>query len=75
MKSRWQEYKEKNGTTPLDMLNPKTKIVDQVTKSNRLSICKACPHLIKLTKQCTKCGCFMDLKTSLENSKCPMGKW
>ena len=24
-KSRWEEYKEKNGVTPLDALNPKTK--------------------------------------------------
>ena len=25
MKSRWQQYKEKNGVTPLDFLNPMTK--------------------------------------------------
>jgi hypothetical protein len=24
-KSKWEEYKEKNGVTPLDLLNPRTK--------------------------------------------------
>jgi hypothetical protein len=75
MISRWQQYKEKNGTTPLDMLNPKTKRVDVKIKNDRLSICFSCPDLIKLTNQCKKCGCFMDFKTSLEASKCPVGKW
>ena len=75
MASRWQQYKEKNGTTPLDMLNPKTKRVDIVTKDNRMSICLSCPDLIKLTNQCKKCGCFMDFKAALEESKCPIGKW
>ncbi len=75
MTSRWQQYKEKNGTTPLDMLNPKTKRVDNKTKNSRMSVCLACPDLIKLTNQCKRCGCFMDLKTVLEASKCPIGKW
>lgn len=75
MTSRWQQYKEKNGTTPLDMLNPKTKRVDSITKENRMSICLSCPDLIKLTNQCKNCGCFMDFKTALEASKCPIGKW
>ena len=75
MKSRWQQYKEKNGTTALDMLNLKTKRVDDITKESRMSTCLSCPEIIKLTKQCKKCGCFMDFKTSLEASKCPIGKW
>jgi hypothetical protein len=75
MTSRWQQYKEKNGTTPLDMLNPKTKRVDSETKNKRMSICQLCPDLIKLTSQCKRCGCFMDFKAALEESKCPIGKW
>ncbi len=75
MTNRWQQYKEKNGTTPLDMLNPKTKRVDYEKKEQRMSICMTCPKLISLTKQCSLCGCFMELKTTLEQSKCPIGKW
>lgn len=75
MSSRWQQYKEKNGVTPLDMLNPKTKHTDDIKAQDRLNICKECPELIHLTKQCKQCGCFMIAKTKLENAKCPLGKW
>lgn len=74
-KSKWQEYKEKNGVTPLDLLNPKTKHAAEELSSSRMSICQACPELIKLTKQCKKCGCFMSAKTKLEAATCPLGKW
>ena len=73
--SRWKEYKEKNGVTPLDMLNPRTKHSDKDVSEKRLEICKACPELIQLTTQCKKCGCFMSAKTKLESAKCPIGKW
>jgi hypothetical protein len=74
-KSRWEIYKEKNGVTPLDMLNPQTKRTSDSNAEDRLRICKACPELLPLTSQCKKCGCFMVAKTKLENAKCPLGKW
>lgn len=74
-KSKWQEYKEKNGVTPLDMLNPKTKHADHELAQKRYSICLECPELFQATKQCKKCGCFMAAKTKLEKATCPMGKW
>ena len=74
-KSRWEEYKEKNGVTPLDALNPMTKNADKDVSDLRMEICSACPELIRLTKQCKKCGCFMTVKTRLEAAKCPIGKW
>lgn len=74
-KSRWEEYKEKNGVTPLDLLNPKTRKIDESFAQARLDICKGCPELIALTHQCKKCGCFMEWKTKLEAAKCPLGKW
>jgi hypothetical protein len=55
-KSKWQEYKEKNGVTPLDMLNPNTKYASEDLAVARISICKSCPELIKITTQCKKCG-------------------
>jgi hypothetical protein len=73
--SRWSEYKEKNGVTPLDMLNPMTRHIDLEIADKRMSICSSCPEIIKLTSQCKKCGCFMPAKTKLEAAKCPIGKW
>jgi hypothetical protein len=74
-KSKWQEYKEKNGVTPLDLLNPMTKHASEEMSVSRMLICEGCPELIKATKQCKKCGCFMALKTKIEAAKCPIGNW
>jgi hypothetical protein len=75
IKSRWQQYKEKNGVTPLDLLNPKTKDASDAVARARMEICEACPQLIPITKQCRQCGCFMPLKTKLEYALCPLNKW
>lgn len=75
MTSAWKKYKEKNGVTPLDVLNPKTKHATEDLATSRISICQSCPEFIKLTSQCKKCGCIMNIKTKLEAAKCPIGKW
>jgi hypothetical protein len=75
MASRWQQYKEKNGVTPLDLLNPRTKKIQESDAKKRMEICRACPELIQITSQCKQCGCFMELKTTFEAAKCPIGKW
>ena len=75
MSSKWEEWKKNLGETrPWDVFNSENHI-DQKTTDQRMDICKACPELIQLTKQCKKCGCFMELKTKLEYAKCPIGKW
>lgn len=75
-KSAWQQYKESLGDTrPWDLVNPNTEWASTEMSEQRYSICKGCPELIKLTKQCKKCGCFMPGKTKLQNATCPLGKW
>lgn len=74
-KSRWQQYKEKNGVTPLDLLNPATKSASDSLAEQRFEICKSCPEFFPVTSQCKKCGCFMSVKTKLEAAKCPLNKW
>lgn len=75
-KSAWQKYKEKIGDTrPWDLINPNTEWSDEEQATKRYDICKACPELIKLTKQCKQCGCFMNVKTKLQQATCPLGKW
>lgn len=71
-----QRYKQMLGDTrPWDVLNPATEWVDDEKSSERFSICKACPELIKLTSQCKKCGCMMKIKTKMAEATCPIGKW
>ena len=61
--------------SPNDILNPNTEWADKEISNSRMNICKSCPELIKLTKQCKKCGCFMAVKTKLTGAECPLGKW
>lgn len=74
-KSKWELYKEKNGVTPLDLLNPKTIKADASTAESRMAICLMCPEIVPVTHQCKQCGCFMKAKTRLESAKCPLSKW
>lgn len=74
-KSNWQKYKEKNGVTPLDILNPNTEYIDDNEFNSRYNICLSCPELIKLSKQCRQCGCLMNVKTKMKAARCPLGKW
>ncbi len=74
--SAWQEYKKKLGTTrPWDMVNPNTPKATEEEAARRFAICKECPELIKATKQCKQCGCFMKAKTKLAEAVCPLNKW
>jgi len=77
----WQQWKannlarqEQGIVTPMALFNPDTPEVLEETQNERLAICVKCPFYLA-TKQCLKCGCFMPLKTKLEHSVCPEGKW
>lgn len=41
----------------------------------RLDHCRRCEFFVEDSSQCQKCGCFMDYKTLLPWSECPLGKW
>ena len=74
--SAWQQWKKNLGDTrPWDVVNPETEWAEEIVSQERYSICNSCPELVKLTKQCKKCGCFMSVKTRLKNASCPIGKW
>ena len=60
---------------PWDLLNPNKPRSSEELAAYRLEICKSCPEYRPKTNTCRKCGCFMKLKTTLENAKCPIGKW
>jgi hypothetical protein len=74
--SKWEEWKEAIGETrPWHMFDPTKFVEDEELGKERYQICKGCPELIKTTKQCKKCGCFMPAKTKLQGATCPIGKW
>jgi hypothetical protein len=74
--SKWDDYKAKLGDTrPWDLLNAHTEYVEEDISNARMEICNGCPKLIKFTKQCKECGCFMAVKTKLKLAACPLEKW
>ena len=74
--SAWEEYKKKLGNArPWDLVNPKQPKADDELANKRLGICLGCDRLLKVTKQCRECGCFMVLKVKLQEAVCPLGKW
>jgi hypothetical protein len=72
----YKEWKQNLGDTrPWDVVNPNIEHVDEEVSSKRYEICEGCPSLLRLTKQCKECGCFMKLKVKLPAAVCPLGKW
>lgn len=47
--------------------------MDAQMVKQRASICDKCEH--KRFIMCSKCGCIINTKIILKNSKCPEGKW
>jgi len=76
MSSAWENWKKAQGDSkPWHLLDPDARINDQAIIEKRYNICKGCEHFIKLTTQCTQCGCIMKAKTTLKHAECPVGKW
>lgn len=60
---------------PWDLLNPNAPRSPEALAAARLEICQSCDWFRQKSQTCRKCGCFMKLKTQLEEAKCPLGKW
>lgn len=58
-----------------DLFDPRQPRSDKDLIEYRLDICKQCPWLDKRLVKCKKCGCFMKLKSTLRQAKCPIGHW
>lgn len=59
----------------LDLFDPNQQKADRELVESRLAVCNTCPWFAKNLKRCRKCGCFMRLKTTLVQAKCPEGHW
>ena len=41
----------------------------------RMEVCEDCDRYRAQTQTCEICQCFMPLKTTMSNMKCPIDKW
>ena len=66
----------KNGDVEFgDLFDPRQERAERELTEYRLNICQTCPMFNKYSKRCRKCGCFMKLKSTLKQAKCPLHKW
>jgi hypothetical protein len=59
----------------LDLFDPRQPRSDKELIESRLAICNTCPWFNKNLQKCKQCGCFMRLKSTLIQAKCPVGHW
>ena len=74
----WEMISEKTATQEEIRVTEEAKNLFWATpdqKLERFNICQACDRWKASTRQCKECGCFMDIKTKIKGSKCPLGKW
>ena len=50
-----------------------TKFIDDQTYEKRLEQCKACNYL-EYNTTCLQCGCIVQIRAKLEDSRCPYPK-
>ena len=70
-----ETQKKMRDVKPWDVINSNVPKATVEEAERRYSICLGCPELLKVTKQCKQCGCFMKLKVKIEGSSCPLEKW
>jgi hypothetical protein len=58
-----------------DLFDPKKPRSNRELIESRLEICNQCEWFNKRLQKCRKCGCFMQLKTTLQQAKCPIERW
>ncbi len=58
-----------------DLFDPSQPRSDRALIESRLEICNGCEFFNRRMVKCKKCGCFMKLKSTLKQAKCPIGKW
>jgi len=50
-------------------------LVTEEVYNTRMNICNGCEFFVHKSKRCTQCGCFMEAKTRLKKTFCPIHKW
>ncbi len=50
-------------------------VAPRAVHNERMSICEGCDRYNSVKQTCTICQCFMPLKTTMANMRCPIDKW
>lgn len=69
LKNSVAEFVDKLGDMKDTILSP------EELYNQRITICRECEFFREQSVTCSKCGCYMQLKTRLTGANCPVGKW
>lgn len=58
-----------------DLIAGKLKLSEEELAAERVKMCEQCPHFKKIARQCSMCGCFIDMKAKVLLASCPADKW
>ena len=72
-KDKLTQIKKTTNSIATDIIE--TVKIDEETRNTRLALCLSCEYLFEPTQNCKKCGCFVQAKTWLKNTSCPIKKW
>ena len=50
-------------------------VAPRAVHKERMAICEKCDRFNSDIQTCDLCGCFMPLKTTISNMKCPQDLW
>ena len=67
--------KRTDNVTFFDLFDPNEPRSNRELIESRLAICNECPFFNKTFAKCRICGCFMKLKTTLQDATCPDERW
>jgi hypothetical protein len=72
LKEKMMALKDATQAKAVELLPDK---VPTEIQQQRWDTCNSCEKLYRPTSTCKICGCFMQVKTHLASSKCPIDKW
>ena len=49
--------------------------VSEEERARRIAVCEGCEFFFAADRRCSKCNCWMDLKSKLRTAACPENKW
>ena len=50
-------------------------VAPRVVHNERMAACGECDRYDKISQTCEVCLCYMPLKTTMANMRCPLDKW
>ncbi len=50
-------------------------VAPRAVHNERMEICQQCDRYREGAQTCEICGCYMPLKTTMANMRCPIDKW